>query len=59
VEELYLLFQLLNGSMHPALLPLAHRALAGLAAAVSGAAGAFLLSYFRTIRKIVEDQARS
>jgi hypothetical protein len=49
------LFQLLNGSMHPALLPLAHRALAGLATSVSGAAGAFLLSYFRTLRKIVEE----
>jgi hypothetical protein len=49
------LFQLLNGSMHPALVPLAHRALAGLAVAGGGAGGAFLLSYFRTIRKIVEE----
>jgi hypothetical protein len=49
------LFQLLNGSPHPALVPLAYRALAGLAVAGGGASGAFLLSYFRTLRKIVEE----
>ena len=49
------LFQMLNGSEHPALVPLAHRALAGLAIAGCGAGGAFLVSYFRTLRKIVEE----
>ena len=49
------LFQLLNGSMHPALAPPAHRALGGLAVAVFAAATAFLLSYFRTLRRIVEE----
>jgi hypothetical protein len=49
------LFQALNGSMRPALAPLARRALTGLAIAGSGAAVAFLLSYLRTLRKIVEE----
>jgi hypothetical protein len=49
------LFQTLNGSVHPALVPMARRALAGSAVAVCGAGGAFLLSYFRTLRKIVEE----
>ena len=49
------LFQALNGSMHPALAPLARRACAGLLIAGIGAASAFLLSYFRTLRKIVEE----
>jgi hypothetical protein len=48
------LFQLLNGSLHPALATLANRALVGLALAIIGAGTAFLLSYFRTLRKIVE-----
>jgi energy-coupling factor transporter ATP-binding protein EcfA2 len=49
------LFQTLNGSPHPALDPLARRAAAGLAIAVSGAGAAFALSYLRTLRKIVEE----
>ncbi len=49
------IFQELNGAMHPALAPLARRAWIGLAVAVPGAAAAFLLSYFRTLRKIVEE----
>jgi hypothetical protein len=49
------LFQTLNGSTHPAMAPLAKRAMAGLAVALAGAAIAFLLSYFRTMRKIVEE----
>jgi len=49
------LFQTLNGSPHPALAPLAYRAWAGLAIAGGGTGGAFLLSYFRTLRKIVEE----
>jgi hypothetical protein len=49
------LFQALNGSMHPAMAPLARRACLGLALAIVGAGAAFLLSYFRTLRKIVEE----
>src|ERR1700683_5299166 len=49
------LFQALNGSMHPAMAPLARRAGLGLALAIAGAGVAFLLSYFRTLRKIVEE----
>ena len=49
------LFQALNGTPHPALPPLAWRAAGGLAIAVLGAAAAFLLSYLRTLRKIIEE----
>jgi hypothetical protein len=49
------IFQELNGSMHPALEPLARRARAGMLVMVFGAAAAFALSYFRTIRKIVDE----
>jgi hypothetical protein len=49
------LFQALNASMHPAMVPLAKRAFLGLALAIAGAGAAFLLSYFRTLRKIVEE----
>src|SRR3984957_3173631 len=49
------LFQGLNGSMHTTMAPLARRALTGLAVAVLGAGAAFLFSYFRTLRKIVEE----
>jgi len=49
------LLQQLNGTMLAALDPLARRAWAGLAIAVCGAAVAFLLSWFRTLRKIVEE----
>jgi hypothetical protein len=48
------LFQQLNGSMHPALAPLARRAWIGLAASVLGAAASLLLSYFRMLPKVVE-----
>jgi len=48
-------FQQLNGSVHPALAPLAWRAWIGLAVSVSGTAIAYALSYFRTLRKIVEE----
>jgi hypothetical protein len=47
------LFQMLNGSLSPELAPLARRAWMGLAIAMGGAGSAFLLSYFRTLRKIV------
>ncbi len=49
------LFQALNGTVHPALTPLAWRSAAGLAVAVFGAGVAFLLSYLRTLRKIIEE----
>ncbi len=49
------LFQELNGSMHPALAPLVWRAWTGLAITSCGAGVTFLLSYFRTLRKIVEE----
>ena len=49
------LFQLLNGSMHPALDSLAVRALAAVVLALFGAASALLLSYFRTLRKTIEE----
>jgi hypothetical protein len=49
------LYQQLNGSMHPALEPLAQRAWTGLAAVVSVAAVSYTLSYWRTLRKIVEE----
>jgi hypothetical protein len=49
------LSQQLNASMHPALIPLARRAWTGLAVAGFVAGAAFLLSYFRTLRKIVEE----
>lgn len=51
------LFQALNASSagQPAIVFLARRAWTGLAAAALGAGAAFLLSYFRTLRKIVEE----
>jgi hypothetical protein len=53
------LFQVLNGSVpteiHATIFTLARRAVGGLAIASIGAATAFLLSYFRTLRKIVEE----
>jgi len=49
------LFQVLNGSLYPAMAPLARRACLGLLIAIVGAGAAFLLSYFRTLRKIVEE----
>ncbi|HLJ47415.1 MAG TPA: hypothetical protein VKU01_15470 [Bryobacteraceae bacterium] len=49
------LFHALNGSLRPFYVPLAQRAVAGLAIVATGAAGFFVLSYFRTLRKIVEE----
>jgi CubicO group peptidase (beta-lactamase class C family) len=49
------LYQQLNGSMHPVLQPLAARAWMGLAAVVCIAAVTYTLSYWRTLRKIVEE----
>ncbi len=49
------LFQALNGSMYPAMAPLARRACVGIAIAIVCAGASFLLSYFRTLRKIVEE----
>jgi len=49
------LFQMLDGSMPPTLLRLAERAIIGVSAATLGAAAAFLLCYFRNLRKIIEE----
>jgi hypothetical protein len=48
------LFQQINGSMHPALAPLARRAWIGFAVSAVGAVAALLLSYFRMLPKVVE-----
>ena len=48
------LFQQFNGTMHPALAPLARRAWLGLGTSALGASAALLLSYFRMLPKIVE-----
>jgi hypothetical protein len=48
------LFNQLNGSMHPELAPLAHRAWVALGLSALGALAALLLSYLRTLPKIVE-----
>jgi hypothetical protein len=49
------LFQRLNGSMQPAFAPLVTHACTGLAIVMIGAVAAYLLSYLRTLRKIVEE----
>jgi len=49
------MFQQLNGSLHPALSPLAWRAWTGLAVVAGVAAFAYALSYLRTVRRIVEE----
>jgi CubicO group peptidase (beta-lactamase class C family) len=49
------LYQQLSGSLHPALAPFAWRAWIGLIAAVCATAVAYAASYFRTLRKIVEE----
>jgi hypothetical protein len=49
------LFQQLNGSLHPALAPLAQRAWAGLGIAGGITALAYTLSYLRTMRQIIEE----
>jgi hypothetical protein len=48
------LFNQLNGSMHPELVLLAHRAWAALGLAVAGTVTALLLSYFRMVPRILE-----
>jgi hypothetical protein len=48
------IFQQLNGSMHPALVPLARRAWIALAMSVFSAGVVLLISYFRMMPKIVE-----
>jgi hypothetical protein len=48
------LFNQLNGSMHPLLVPLTKRAWAGLAVSAFGACAALLLCYFRMMRQMVE-----
>jgi hypothetical protein len=48
------MFQQLNGPVRPELAQLADRAWIGLGAAGCGAVGAYLLCYFRTLRKIAE-----
>jgi hypothetical protein len=48
------LFNQLNGSMHPALAPLAARAWAGLAVSIAGTCTALFLCYFRLMPQIVE-----
>jgi hypothetical protein len=47
-------FNQLNGSMHPALVPLVRTAWIGLAVSAGGACAALLLCYFRMMRKLVE-----
>jgi hypothetical protein len=49
------LLQQLNGSMHPALAPLARRAWIGLATTGAGTAAVYALAYFHTLRQIVEE----
>lgn len=49
------LLQTLTGHTHSSLASLAQRAITGSAIAAFGAGTAFLLSYFRTLRKIVEE----
>ncbi|MDE1175882.1 MAG: hypothetical protein PW789_04680 [Edaphobacter sp.] len=48
------LFNQLNGSLQPELVPLAHRAWAALGIAAAGAVAALLLSYLRMLPRIVE-----
>jgi CubicO group peptidase (beta-lactamase class C family) len=49
------LFQQLSGGLHPALEPFARRAWLGLAVAICATAVAYAGSYFRTLRRIVEE----
>jgi CubicO group peptidase (beta-lactamase class C family) len=49
------MYQQISGSLHPALAPFARRAWIGLAIAVSATAAAYAASYFRTLRRIVEE----
>jgi CubicO group peptidase (beta-lactamase class C family) len=50
----FALFQQLNGPIPPELAVLARRAWIGLVLALCGAASAYLICYFRTLRKIAE-----
>ena len=49
------MYQQLSGSLHPALAPLAERAWIGLALALFATGAAYAATYFRTLRKIVEE----
>jgi hypothetical protein len=49
------LLQQLNGWMDPSAVTLARRAWMGLAAVITGATIVFLLSYYRTLRKVAEE----
>ena len=49
------MYQQINGSMHPVLGLLAYRAWVGLAGVVCGTAFVYALSYWRMLRRIVED----
>jgi hypothetical protein len=49
------LFDQLNGSMHPLLVPLAQRAWIGLAVSVAAAGGVYAISHLRSMRQIVEE----
>jgi CubicO group peptidase (beta-lactamase class C family) len=49
------LYQQLNGTMHPAMEPLAHRAWIGLAVVLGVTSVSYAMSYWRTLRKIVEE----
>ncbi|MBV8732818.1 MAG: beta-lactamase family protein, partial [Acidobacteriia bacterium] len=49
------LYQQINGSMHPVLAPLARRAWIALSCVVCGTAMVYALSYWRTLRGIVEN----
>lgn len=49
------LFDQLNGSVHPALAPLARRAWTGLAVATLAAGAMYAMSHMRTMRQIVEE----
>ena len=51
----FALFQQVNGTMHPAMLPLAWRAWAGLFSSLLATFAAYLLGYRRTLRKIIEE----
>ena len=50
----FALFQQLTGSIRPEITVLAFRAWLALGISVSGAAAAYLICYFRTLRKIIE-----
>jgi hypothetical protein len=52
---IFALFNQLNGTSHPAIVPLAWRAWIGLAVVAIGAAASLLLCYLRTLRKTVEE----